>query len=99
MVWTNLDLVVLGVKEDQPTLFYTNHFEEPFLKSTKAYYKEMSLKFIEENPVDLYLKKVQEALLSEDNIALQYLHESTRIKVVKIEFIEKEILVLIFSFS
>ncbi len=37
---------------------YQEYFQKPFLVATEAYYKSESEKFISENPIPEYLKKV-----------------------------------------
>lgn len=63
-LWT----VSLGLDEadfKKSTLdIYAKHFQEPFIRSTEAYYKIESEKFISENSVVDYMKKVKGSRLT-----------------------------------
>ena len=56
---------------------YEENFQKPFLKATEQYYKAESEKFVAENGIVEYLKKVEKRLAEEDSRVQRYLHPST----------------------
>jgi len=74
--------VELGLDENdmrKTTLeVYQTHFEAPFLQATAKYYQSESDKFIRENSIPEYLKKVETRLSEEDNRVQLYLYPSSK---------------------
>jgi cullin 1 len=56
---------------------YRNHFEQPFVEASGAYYKTESEKFLAENSVPDYLQKAETRLSEEEARVNMYLHNST----------------------
>ena len=60
-----------------PGAIYHDHFENEFLEETKRYYVNESEAFLRENPVTVYLIKVDKRLNEEEIRRKGYLHETT----------------------
>ncbi|KAG5513172.1 hypothetical protein PMAC_001542 [Pneumocystis sp. 'macacae'] len=56
---------------------YSNFFEKPFIESTEIYYREEARKYISENSITDYMKKVETRLQEEKTRVQLYLHPST----------------------
>ncbi|KAG4304980.1 hypothetical protein PORY_001655 [Pneumocystis oryctolagi] len=56
---------------------YNNFFEKPFITSTEIYYKAEAEKYISENSITDYMKKVEERLQEEKTRIQLYLHPNT----------------------
>ncbi|KAJ3340603.1 hypothetical protein HDU93_006718 [Gonapodya sp. JEL0774] len=73
--------VALGLDENdskKTTLdVYKVYFEKPFLDATDAYYTAESEKFLAENSVPDYMKKVETRLVEEETRILTHLHNTT----------------------
>ncbi|KAL1915654.1 uncharacterized protein VTP21DRAFT_6413 [Calcarisporiella thermophila] len=73
--------VALGLDDTDATKstleIYQKHFEKPFIDATELYYKAESEKFVSENSVPDYLKKVEARLAEEESRVQMYLHQST----------------------
>ncbi|GAM20622.1 hypothetical protein SAMD00019534_037970 [Acytostelium subglobosum LB1] len=78
--------VSLGLNREKPkeTILqvYKSSFEEQFLASTENYYTNESMKFISENTVADYMKKVESRLNEETKRVQQYLHQSTETELI-----------------
>lgn len=61
---------------------YREHFEKPFIESTRAFYKAESEAFVATHSVSDYLKKTEERLKEEEERVERYLHGDTR-KIVR----------------
>ncbi|ODQ55601.1 Cullin-domain-containing protein [Saitoella complicata NRRL Y-17804] len=74
--------VSLGLDENDATKnnldVYRDSFEAPFLERTKEYYQAEAEKFISENSVVDYMRKVEARLNEEESRVVMYLHPSTR---------------------
>eukprot|EP01130_Rhizamoeba_saxonica_P011135 TRINITY_DN4611_c0_g1_i1.p1 TRINITY_DN4611_c0_g1~~TRINITY_DN4611_c0_g1_i1.p1 ORF type:complete len:757 (+),score=170.13 TRINITY_DN4611_c0_g1_i1:206-2476(+) len=68
----------IGVEEEQPVIFYKTEFEEPFIKTTMDFYIAESVEFLQENNISTYMKKAEERLAQEADLAEQYLHPPTK---------------------
>lgn len=82
-------LVELGV--DSRTV-YEEDFERPFLQESAEFYMLESQRFLEENSVSVYIKKVELRIHEEAERAKHYLDKSTEaliVKVVESELISK----------
>ena len=79
--------VSLGLRESDsrsPDLsVYCIELEEAFLTATQTYYTAESAKFIAENSVTDYMKKVEARLKEESDRVEVYLHPSTDEKLLK----------------
>lgn len=100
-------MVNLGVDEADPNRFlldvYKQHFEEPFIASTRTYYKCESDTFIGENTVTDYMKKAETRLKEEEDMVDMLLNPHSK-KVVRINSFAKYVIFLtngthIFFFS
>ncbi|KXS12601.1 Cullin-domain-containing protein [Gonapodya prolifera JEL478] len=73
--------VALGLDENdskKSTLdVYKVYFEKPFIDATDAYYSAESEKFLAENSVPDYMKKVETRLYEEESRILTHLHNTT----------------------
>jgi len=56
---------------------YEEHFERPLLKATQQYYQAESEKFIAENGIVEYMKRVEKRIAEEETRIQRYLHQST----------------------
>ncbi|EGG15794.1 cullin A [Cavenderia fasciculata] len=78
--------VSLGLNREKPkeTILqvYKSSFEELFLAATEQYYTSESVKFISENTVADYMKKVEARLNEEVKRVQQYLHQSTETELI-----------------
>ena len=77
--------------------FYKSHFENIFVKETEVYYIAESGKFLAENPVPEYLKKIVSRLDEELKRVQLYLHDSSKdvlISTCEKVLIEKHVEVL-----
>eukprot|EP01100_Stratorugosa_tubuloviscum_P004615 TRINITY_DN215_c0_g5_i1.p1 TRINITY_DN215_c0_g5~~TRINITY_DN215_c0_g5_i1.p1 ORF type:complete len:775 (-),score=366.16 TRINITY_DN215_c0_g5_i1:24-2348(-) len=80
-------LIVLGSNDFTGTAtlaVYSKFFEQRFFESTSEYYAQESAKFISENSVTDYLRKVEQRLEEEDQRCTNYLHSDTRGRLIKI---------------
>ena len=78
----------IGLDKDQPHEVYRSCFEEQFLQETEVYYTAEATKFIEENSVSDYMKKVETRLQEENRRLQSYLHQSTEAELVaKLELV------------
>ncbi|EFA83667.1 cullin A [Heterostelium album PN500] len=78
--------VSLGLNREKPkeTILqvYKTSFEELFLTATENYYTNESVKFISENTVAEYMKKIENRLNEEVKRVQQYLHPSTETDLI-----------------
>ncbi|KAM9979852.1 hypothetical protein ACTFIZ_006093 [Dictyostelium cf. discoideum] len=78
--------VSLGLNREKPkeTILqvYKSGFEELFLTATENYYTNESAKFISENSVADYMKKVETRLNEEVKRVQQYLHQNTESELI-----------------
>eukprot|EP01133_Synstelium_polycarpum_P016887 gene16887-20080_t len=78
--------VSLGLNREKPkeTILqvYKSSFEDLFLTATENYYTNESAKFISENTVADYMKKVEARLNEEVKRVQQYLHASTETELI-----------------
>eukprot|EP01132_Coremiostelium_polycephalum_P000969 gene969-1234_t len=78
--------VSLGLNREKPkeTILqvYKSSFEDLFLTATENYYTNESVKFITENSVADYMKKVETRLNEEVKRVQQYLHASTETELI-----------------
>lgn len=61
----------------QSLSFYKRIFFDPFLERTGVYYKDESERFIQENSVTEYMKKIETRLKEEEDRVMMYLHASS----------------------
>jgi cullin 1 len=70
-----------GLDPDQPIDLYTECFEGEFLKRAHDFYKAASAKFLSQNSVPDYMRKVDVWLREEDERADKHLQEATKPKL------------------
>jgi len=68
---------------ENPVSYYKKEFQDPFIKATKDYYIAESDAFIQANTVSNYMQKAEERILQEEELATQYLHNTTRVDLVR----------------
>jgi cullin 1 len=77
--------VMLGLDEAdaqrQMLDVYRDHFQDPFIQATAAYYKAESTAFVSNNSVSDYMKKAEDRLQEEADRVNLYLHDTTRKEV------------------
>jgi cullin 1 len=74
--------VSLGLDDSDPNKacldVYKEHFENPFIEATEAFYKKESEAFLADNSVSDYLRKAEERLKEEEDRVERYLNTQTR---------------------
>lgn len=79
--------VNLGLNKEKPeetTLdIYSQHFELEFIHATELFYTSESSKYISENSISDYMKKVEQRLSEEVRRVQQYLHPSTEAQLIQ----------------
>ena len=91
-------MVDLGLVDGSP--FYENQFEAPFLSETKSFYRSESLIILDESSCPDYVKYVERRLEEEEQRVTNYLHASTKQKLLKLaqkELIEAHARILVES--
>lgn len=82
-------LIELGIES---RTVYQEDFEQPFLQESAEFYKMESQRFLEQNSVSAYIKKVEMRINEEAERAKHYLDKNTEwaiVRVVEIELISK----------
>lgn len=80
-----LDLGKTGWAKN-PREYYEQVFEAPFIFETKEYYRQVGLKFMEENDIITYIKKVHDSLQEELSRKDKYLDADTVHQAVEVCF-------------
>ena len=70
-----------AINAEQPVQLYTHTFELKFLKRTQQFYRKASTKFVSENAVADYMRKVTKWLEEEEERADTHLHLETKSKL------------------
>ncbi|KAI8051205.1 Cullin [Syncephalis plumigaleata] len=80
--------VTLGLEESDPSQpdlkLYVQHFEQPFIETTKQYYHNESDRFISKNPITEYMKQAETRLKEEEERVKKYLHRETEAPLMKV---------------
>ncbi|CAF3591280.1 unnamed protein product [Rotaria sp. Silwood1] len=63
---------------------YKEYFEAPFVQDSAKFYQREATTFINENPINEYLRWVAQCLVDEENRIKSYLHPSTLEPILKI---------------
>ena len=80
-------LMLLGIEQRR---VYEEDFESHFLKQSADFYNIESQRFLEENSASVYIRKVQERIMEEQERAKHYLDPSSEVKIV--EVVEEELI-------
>jgi len=68
---------------ENPVSYYKKEFQDPFIKATKDYYIAESDAFISANTVSNYMQKAEERINQEEELATNYLHNTTRVDLIR----------------
>lgn len=80
-------LIELGIES---RAVYQEDFERPFLQESAEFYKMESQRFLEQNSVAVYIKKVEMRINEEAERAKHYLDKGTETAIVRV--VEKELI-------
>jgi hypothetical protein len=74
----------LGINNEQHTHFYQVEFEDHFIAVTEEFFTAESESFLQDNNISSYMKKVEECLDRESDLAEQCLHPLTKIRLIQV---------------